>query len=898
MARSLYIVFQVHLIASTFSQTCDTPYQCVGKTIKKAQTGEIHINGYKAAIGATTSLSNNANTSSIIMCAGSFSCQGISPFTTSANVNCKSTRSCSNTSLQITNNGLAQCYGFQSCVFSTLTSVDASEIVCCGEQSCAYSRIFLANVLDGAGTHSLYLATIYSQGSSANIALQLTGKLAGYGATLICNAGHTCSITCLGHDSCYMFYADCVDNCVIVADGTIAPITNISELHIDAIDHNNADSMCNTHPNAITYDNNLQLLSSQITIQAGEEGPVCCRAREACSKSSITYASANTESVVCSGAWACKNALIDVNNGSVFCESADSCKFAQIDRSSCVYCKAFIACHTATITASRFIKCSGKESCINSIIHSGGTDLDLYLTGDNAGATATIYCNQNDWCNVRCIGYGSCTGTTLVCDGICNVYCDSISQCPQGWTSSPTVLPTPITTEPTLHPTVYPSVHPTNYPTVHPSSVPSVTPSDSPTKHPTTASPTQPGAILCGETSAGPYSRDHLIFETQIPFEGDLIFDARESSFQVTGIEMYTQLGSLLATDSDHDAVITIQVPSGDYRFIMMGNAQSNDTYHVNVGCVSDQPTSYPTAVPTKTPTSLPTQKPSYSPVNHPITPHPTKAPTIHPTQLPTFDHPITADPSSLPSANPTIDPTTSPTTDPISVSTETVEATAKDGKETESVVDNMVIWLVGAIAFLAFIICVLTVVVCYYRKHPLKDVNRAPPGPAIEMQTLGSAIGSMPTPGLASMHTPGRASMQTLGIDSLNTVTISVPEVGEVDGDARGEGEAGPQYVVSSGNMTIAGNGTTAITDGNDTVMPSPGGNREITVEKMALAYGNNIPMINANMTTTPYGGSAVTTAGNMTTSDGNVTTTTDNMATTAGNMTTVDGNMQGDFI
>eukprot|EP01083_Nonionella_stella_P271870 921710_1 len=877
MARSLYIVFQVHLIASTFSQTCDTPYQCVGKTIKKAQTGEIHINGYKAAIGATTSLSNNANTSSIIMCAGSFSCQGISPFTTSANVNCKSTRSCSNTSLQITNNGLAQCYGFQSCVFSTLTSVDASEIVCCGEQSCAYSRIFLANVLDGAGTHSLYLATIYSQGSSANIALQLTGKLAGYGATLICNAGHTCSITCLGHDSCYMFYADCVDNCVIVADGTIAPITNISELHIDAIDHNNADSMCNTHPNAITYDNNLQLLSSQITIQAGEEGPVCCRAREACSKSSITYASANTESVVCSGAWACKNALIDVNNGSVFCESADSCKFAQIDRSSCVYCKAFIACHTATITASRFIKCSGKESCINSIIHSGGTDLDLYLTGDNAGATATIYCNQNDWCNVRCIGYGSCTGTTLVCDGICNVYCDSISQCPQGWTSSPvlptpitteptlhptvlptpitteptlhpTVLPTPITTEPTLHPTVYPSVHPTNYPTVHPSSVPSVTPSDSPTKHPTTASPTQPGAILCGETSVGPYSNAQLIFETQIPFDGDLTFDARESSFEVTGIEMFTQLGSLLATDSDHDGVITLGVPSGDYRFIMMGNAQSNDTYHVNVACVSDQPTQ----VPTKIPTPIPTMRPSYSPVDHPITPHPTKTPIVRPTQFPTtrptfapVDHPITSHPSPSPSVDPTIDPTTAPTVDPISVSTKTTaDVTVGTEKVTESAVDHLVMILVGAISFLALIICILVVVVCYYRKHGQKHLKRKPQDPAIQMQNL-QRVASL------SLQTARESLQQTAGSVQQTILQQTVPQLGEVDGDDREEGEKAPQYIVSSANM--------AITNGNTTAIPE---NNDITVGNVVLAYGNMAAI----------GPTMITTDGTMAVTSGNV--------------------------
>eukprot|EP01083_Nonionella_stella_P271873 921716_1 len=834
MTLSLHIVIQIHLIASALSQTCTEPYQCVGQTISPA-SGKFHINGYKAATGATTSLSNDAATATYIYCAGSFSCEGISPFTTSAHVHCKSTRSCSNTSMVLTTDKSGKCYGFQSCVSSTLTTADTAIIWCDGDQSCAYSHINLTSILHGSGTQSLYSATIYSQDSSVTIALE--GQLAGYGATLICNAGHTCSITCLGHDSCYMFYADCVDNCVIVADGTIAPITNISELHIDAIDHNNADSMCNTHPNAITYDNNLQLLSSQITIQAGEEGPVCCRAREACSKSSITYASANTESVVCSGAWACKNALIDVNNGSVFCESADSCKFAQIDRSSCVYCKAFIACHTATITASRFIKCSGKESCINSIIHSGGTDLDLYLTGDNAGATATIYCNQNDWCNVRCIGYGSCTGTTLVCDGICNVYCDSISQCPQGWTSSPTVLPTPITTEPTLHPTVYPSVHPTNYPTVHPSSVPSVTPSDSPTKHPTTASPTQPGAILCGETSVGPYSNAQLIFETQIPFDGDLTFDARESSFEVTGIEMFTQLGSLLATDSDHDGVITLGVPSGDYRFIMMGNAQSNDTYHVNVACVSDQPTQ----VPTKIPTPIPTMRPSYSPVDHPITPHPTKTPIVRPTQFPTtrptfapVDHPITSHPSPSPSVDPTIDPTTAPTVDPISVSTKTTaDVTVGTEKVTESAVDHLVMILVGAISFLALIICILVVVVCYYRKHGQKHLKRKPQDPAIQMQNL-QRVASL------SLQTARESLQQTAGSVQQTILQQTVPQLGEVDGDDREEGEKAPQYIVSSANM--------AITNGNTTAIPE---NNDITVGNVVLAYGN-MAAIGPTMTVT----------------------------------------------
>eukprot|EP01083_Nonionella_stella_P283301 964114_1 len=73
-----------------------------------------------------------------------------------------------------------------------------------------------------------------------------------------------------------------------------------------------------------------------------------------------------------------------------------------------------------------------------------------------------------------------------------------------------------------------------------------------------------------------------------------------------------------------------MEVPPGDYRFIMMGNAQSNDTYHVNIACVSDEPTPSPTQVPTiKRPTPKPipttnptgTDNPTSSPSNAPSSP-------------------------------------------------------------------------------------------------------------------------------------------------------------------------------------------------------------------------------------------------------------------------------------
>eukprot|EP01083_Nonionella_stella_P260306 887715_1 len=173
--------------------------------------------------------------------------------------------------------------------------------------------------------------------------------------------------------------------------------------------------------------------------------------------------------------------------------------------------------------------------------------------------------------------------------------------------TNPTSNPTP--QDSTINPTTKPSPNPTTAPiqptvvTNPTSKTPTVKPTQDPTSTPlsvitsTAPSPMQSHVVSCGKHSVGTYSSAQLIFETEIPFAGELTFDASASEFPVTAIEVSTPSGGLIDVDADHDGVITLNLPSGTYKFAMSGSG----IYHVNVVCVSSS--SDTTNAPSKTTT-------------------------------------------------------------------------------------------------------------------------------------------------------------------------------------------------------------------------------------------------------------------------------------------------------
>eukprot|EP01083_Nonionella_stella_P280702 954906_1 len=228
--------------------------------------------------------------------------------------------------------------------------------------------------------------------------------------------------------------------------------------------------------------------------------------------------------------------------------------------------------------------------------------------------------------------------------------------------TSPTTTTT-TTATPSTNPTAKPS---TATPTSNPNTKPITAP---PTTNPT-AKPTQPGTMACGETNFDVYTGGQiLVFETFMPFPGELIFDASGSNFPLQGIESFTKLGFYLGNDADGDGVVSVAVPSGDYMFNLEG--QTSGVYLVKINCVSDAPTTYPTQMPSK----YPTQRPSYSPVEHPITTHPSRVPSHASTGDPTTAAPPPTTPTETRNTH-TLITTSTATNTPINISSDNTFAT------------------------------------------------------------------------------------------------------------------------------------------------------------------------------------------------------------------------------
>eukprot|EP01083_Nonionella_stella_P174352 604107_1 len=200
------------------------------------------------------------------------------------------------------------------------------------------------------------------------------------------------------------------------------------------------------------------------------------------------------------------------------------------------------------------------------------------------------------------------------------------------------------------------------------------TPTSNPSAKPITASPTQPGVLICGdEGTLGSYTSGSLIFEATLPFAGDITFDASDSNFAVTNIEARTKLGALVGSDSDHDGVLVLTLPPGEYKFIMSGDAPG--VYLATLDCTSNEPTLSPTR----------------APVDHPITPHPSAFPSakpIAPSQAATTPSATHTTDTATPIIS-TFEPSKSPTKRPIkhtfvSSQAESTRETGENGDDNE----------------------------------------------------------------------------------------------------------------------------------------------------------------------------------------------------------------------
>jgi len=143
------------------------------------------------------------------------------------------------------------------------------------------------------------------------------------------------------------------------------------------------------------------------------------------------------------------------------------------------------------------------------------------------------------------------------------------------------------TTNPTDDPTAIPSNEPTNEPTLNRTEVPSTTSS--------TPSPSHFGQMICGDTMIGDYNDDELEFAVFMQFDGDLVFNATNSEFNISSI-VATNIGG----DDDNDGVLTLYDLPGDSEYVitLQGVDGSYGTFSVETHCSNT----------TMAPTSAPTQ--------------------------------------------------------------------------------------------------------------------------------------------------------------------------------------------------------------------------------------------------------------------------------------------------
>eukprot|EP01084_Bolivina_argentea_P290948 499941_1 len=448
----------------------DTALQCATPT---TVADSLNSRGYKALFQAPLSLS----TTTIRNCDGTYSCAETQEIH-APHMQCNGAYSCSKSgtisAITIISGGGAHSLSY--------VDIISKQITCYGDQSCIHSTITSTDIdhtIYGYGSLSLYDTTINYNVALGTLNLNLAGYYAGYKAIVNCNNGAICNIKCY-YNACAGLTLNCDTNaCQITENGNdVYPpnttfILDTNKFYNSTIITSTNEQECNIQQTDKTFDDYNENNNGDIVYNS-DVGPICCRGRSACSYSKITYNSAISPSVICSGAWSCTSTEVisDSNNLIIECSGYYSCNEISIliynGFGDYLYCYGAGACNEGNIRGISNVHCTGMHGCQHANISSFGNDLTVLLTGVISGVWSIITCNSGDYCNILCKADDSCYEMTLICDGTCFVECDQDTQCPNGWTATPTTAPTIPTALPSFLPTINPTINPSLQPIFNP----------------------------------------------------------------------------------------------------------------------------------------------------------------------------------------------------------------------------------------------------------------------------------------------------------------------------------------------------------------------------------------------------------------------------------------------
>ena len=371
------------------------------------------------------------------------------------------------------------CSGEKSCFNSILYHYSTGyTLLCGGFESCMLTNIYAKFHIEWLGLFSGKKSYIQSHDTDNRFIFE--GALSGYGATIVCNDGHTCVVRCYG-DNCndltlielggtfsVTCYYDAKQSSVCPNGKQLSSfmyeIPNLVNLSISDSDQN--EYICNPDYESINaiHCSNRKECEYDSHLTNNNNGTICCSADDGCRDISNLVLNGtnnpNQTSVRCDAVASCQSSTITVINGgdiylsghyschsctitataisNIFCSGTQCGTSTQINHVRSLYCLAFVSCYTSNVLSiyqnaylygyhSGYgiditnvvgnIYCNGYQSCYGSyVINVGG---DVYGSGYQSLYSSTI---QNVNNSVLAFGYESLALSNI--NSIYNLYID------------------------------------------------------------------------------------------------------------------------------------------------------------------------------------------------------------------------------------------------------------------------------------------------------------------------------------------------------------------------------------------------------------------------------------------------------------------------------------------
>ena len=402
---------------------CNNASQCASTTLSTS-SGDIECNGYGSCDLSTITTTSGDHD---IYCLGSYSCVNSPSITSDDAILCSGLISCVYGTLSAAN-GKIECDGEKACVNSLMYQKSTSDYLSClGFESCMLANIYATYGVLHRGLFSGKNSIIYSD--DTNGIFEFEGALSGYGATIVCNDGHTCDVRCWGDNCNDLTLTELGSGTFVVTcyydakqssacpNGTqlssyMYEIPNLLNVSISDSDYNYNEYTCNPENINAIHCSDFEECEYYSSLVNTDKSTICCSGREGCAQISNLVLNGTINS--------------NQTSRSLRCDANGGCSYSTIRVVNYVdiYLSASYACVDCTITATATsdIFCSGEASCYRIEVVDARF---VYCVGNVACYVSTF---SNIYKNAYFYGYQVGHGVDII-NIIGSIYCDGRVSC-------------------------------------------------------------------------------------------------------------------------------------------------------------------------------------------------------------------------------------------------------------------------------------------------------------------------------------------------------------------------------------------------------------------------------------------------------------------------------------